>query len=183
MEDPVVAGDHHSYDRKFIQAWFDKGNKTSPLTRDVISRRLAPNQSLKTQIKEWVDDQLRGKADMQKLDKLKVKIFSAATSEEAISLVTQISDLVHASKFCLLPTSGVKKMTQLFEEFLTGQLRASLGVLAERCRKLDLAHGGQAFLQRSPLDQHVHHRFVKVFDPVEGAEGDAVDDVGDREHL
>jgi hypothetical protein len=31
MEDPVVAGDHHSYDRKFIQAWFDKGNTTSPL--------------------------------------------------------------------------------------------------------------------------------------------------------
>ena len=86
MEDPVVAGDHHSYDRKFIQAWFDKGNTTSPLTRAVISQHLAPNQSLKTQIKEWVDDQLRGKADMQKLDNLQVQIFRVSTSETALSL-------------------------------------------------------------------------------------------------
>ena len=80
MEDPVVAGDHHSYDRKFIQAWFDKGNATSPLTRDVISQHLAPNQSLKTLILEWVDDQLHGRADMQKLDNLKAKVFSVTTS-------------------------------------------------------------------------------------------------------
>jgi TPR repeat protein len=137
MEDPVVAGDHHSYDRKFIQAWFDKGNKTSPLTRDVISRRLAPNQSLKTQIKEWVDDQLRGKADMQKLDKLKVKIFSAATSEEAISLVTQISELVDASKFCLLPTSGVETLKELldFKLLVTDGLTALLVVLTDQCQE------------------------------------------------
>ena len=60
MVDPVVAGDHHSYERKFIQAWFDKGNTTSPLTRAVISQHLAPNQSVKTLIQEWVDDQLLG---------------------------------------------------------------------------------------------------------------------------
>ena len=94
MEDPVVAGDHHSYDRKFIQQWFDKGNRTSPLTRAVISQHLAPNQNLKTLIQEWVDDQLRGKADMQKLDLLKARIFSVTTSEEALSLVTQIRKLV-----------------------------------------------------------------------------------------
>ena len=104
MEDPVVAGDHHSYDRKFIQAWFDKGNTTSPLTRDVISQHLAPNQSLKTQILEWVDDQLLGKADMQKLKLLQADIFAVSTSEEALSIVTQIRVLVAGSKFCLLPT-------------------------------------------------------------------------------
>ena len=106
MEDPVVAGDHHSYERKFIQDWFDKGNTTSPLTRAVISQHLAPNQSLKTQIKEWVDDQLRGRADKQKLRSLQADIIAVTTSEEALSLVTQIRVLVASSKFCLLPTSG-----------------------------------------------------------------------------
>jgi hypothetical protein len=136
MEDPVVAGDHHSYDRKFIQAWFDKGNTTSPLTRAVISQHLAPNQSLKTLIQEWVDDQLRGKADMQKLKLLQAEIFAVSTSQDALSLVTQISDLVDVSKFCLLPTSGVETMTQLFgiKKLLSDQLGALLVVLADQCR-------------------------------------------------
>jgi TPR repeat protein len=136
MEDPVVAGDHHSYDRKFIQAWFDKGNTTSPLTRAVISQHLAPNQHLKTLIQEWVDDQLRGRADMQKLDALQAQIFRVTTSEEALSLVTQIRKLVNVSKFCLLPTSGVATLKDFItmKNLLTDEVSALLVVLSDQCR-------------------------------------------------
>jgi hypothetical protein len=136
MEDPVVAGDHHSYDRTFIQAWFDKGNATSPLTREVIPQLLAPNQSLKTQIQEWVDDQLRGRADAQKLNSLQGTLFAVTTSEEALSIVTQIRKLVADSNFCLLPTSGVETLKGLldFKQLMTGELTALLVVLTDQCR-------------------------------------------------
>ena len=136
MEDPVVAGDHISYDRKFIQAWFDKGKTTSPLTRAVISHHLAPNQNLKTQIKEWVDDQLRGRADMQKLKQLQAEIFAVSTSQEALSLVAQISDLVDASKFCLLPTSGVAHIRNSlqFSNVVSAEVSALLVVVNDQCQ-------------------------------------------------
>jgi hypothetical protein len=47
MADPVVAKDHHTYERTAIESWFDtcQGNTTSPLTRALISSEVTPNQS------------------------------------------------------------------------------------------------------------------------------------------
>ena len=47
MADPVVAKDHHTYERTAIESWFDttcQGNTTSPLTRALISLEVTPNQ-------------------------------------------------------------------------------------------------------------------------------------------
>ncbi|KAL3140196.1 hypothetical protein ABBQ38_004472 [Trebouxia sp. C0009 RCD-2024] len=54
MEEPVVAADGHTYDRAFIQQWFDKGNRTSPYTgARLLDLKLTPNYSIKSAISEW----------------------------------------------------------------------------------------------------------------------------------
>jgi hypothetical protein len=113
MDDPVQAADDEFYERGKIQEWFAQGNTISPVTDGAISQHLVPNQRLKTQIQEWVEDQMQEKVAMQKLDVLQAPIFRVSTSEEAASIVTQISELVNASTFVLLNSSGVETIRQL----------------------------------------------------------------------
>jgi serine/threonine protein kinase len=54
MSDPVVCVDGHSYERAAIQAWFDSGNKTSPLTNgNLLNLCLIPNNHLRSAIEEF----------------------------------------------------------------------------------------------------------------------------------
>lgn len=53
MEDPVVAKDGHSYERRAIEGWLEK-HTTSPMTNEALfSADLFPNHSLKSLILEW----------------------------------------------------------------------------------------------------------------------------------
>jgi hypothetical protein len=52
MDDPVVAMDGHTYERKAIATWFQMHN-TSPLTRAVIPTTLVPNVNLRGMIASW----------------------------------------------------------------------------------------------------------------------------------
>ena len=52
MEDPVVAEDGHTYERREIERWFES-HKNSPRTRQPMSQRLVPNLSLRSQIDEY----------------------------------------------------------------------------------------------------------------------------------
>ncbi len=36
MEDPVSTYDGHTYERRIITEWFQKGHMTSPITNDVM---------------------------------------------------------------------------------------------------------------------------------------------------
>ena len=148
MNDPVVAEDHHSYEHASIQKWFDLGHTTSPLTRVEISTRLTRNQSLKTQIQDWVEDQLRGKADMDTLRALQAGIFAVNTADEAMALVTQLIELVTASKFCLLPISEVANVKGYleFKQIGNDELRALLDVLVGQCQ-------GEIKLKRTKHDE------------------------------
>eukprot|EP01116_Phalansterium_solitarium_P017395 TRINITY_DN4273_c0_g1_i1.p1 TRINITY_DN4273_c0_g1~~TRINITY_DN4273_c0_g1_i1.p1 ORF type:complete len:1462 (-),score=497.96 TRINITY_DN4273_c0_g1_i1:123-4508(-) len=53
MQDPVIAADGFSYERKSIEAWFATGNKTSPLTNNPMGSTLNPNLKLKSEIRDW----------------------------------------------------------------------------------------------------------------------------------
>ena len=136
MNDPVKADDDELYDRKAIQDWFAQGNTISPVTHGAISQKLVPNQRLKTHIQEWVNDQLRERADMDKLGLLQVQIFRVSTSEGALSLLAQISELVNASTFCLLNSSGVETIRVVFESknMLSDEVSALLAVLEKQCQ-------------------------------------------------
>lgn len=52
--DPVLCSDGQVYERKMIERWFNKGNKTSPNTNAVlITQDLVPDIRLKSQIEAW----------------------------------------------------------------------------------------------------------------------------------
>lgn len=54
MENPVVVADGHSYEREFIDQWFKRGNRTSPLTNQPLDNfTLAPNLALKKAISDF----------------------------------------------------------------------------------------------------------------------------------
>jgi len=158
MEDPVVAQDHHSYERSAIQTWFDtcQGNTTSPLTRESMYTDLVPNQCLKAQIHDWVEDQLRGTADVAALQMLQGSLFTVETAEQALKLLRAIGDLVQQSKFCLLGSSGVARIQHSlrFSNVLTDQVSAMLVVLADHCQ--------DAIQVKREKHNEIHSKYVQL---------------------
>ena len=66
LEDPVVADDGQTYERKYIIEWMKKSN-TSPLTNEPFkSNDLKPNFMIKSQIENWKSklNELRNKLKM-----------------------------------------------------------------------------------------------------------------------
>ena len=133
MTDPVIARDTHSYERNALQEWFDSGNTTSPLTREIILPDLIPNQNLKTVISEWVEDQLQGRADLQQLTGLKGKLFSTLSKNDALALISRISTLVTSSTLCVLGERGIETMKVVLEHNLGHPIGTMLDELAAQC--------------------------------------------------
>jgi len=53
MSDPVMAADGHSYERSAIERWLAT-KSTSPMTGEALVHSfLAPNHTLRRQIREW----------------------------------------------------------------------------------------------------------------------------------
>ena len=64
MEDPVIAADGHSYERSDIEAWFNRGNDTSPKTGGALPHQfLTPNHNLRSAIQDFLAE-VRQFADM-----------------------------------------------------------------------------------------------------------------------
>lgn len=56
MEDPVVAADGHTYERKAIEKWIYEGNPTSPMTNDILDNKiLLPNINLRCLIHKFAN--------------------------------------------------------------------------------------------------------------------------------
>ena len=54
MEDPVMAADGHSYERKAIEEWIKRGKKTSPMTGAKLPHTLlTPNHNLRKAITDF----------------------------------------------------------------------------------------------------------------------------------
>jgi ADP-ribose pyrophosphatase YjhB (NUDIX family) len=57
MEDPVLAADGHSYERREIVRHFDLGRRTSPLTgAELPHTHLMPNHALKSAIQDFLHE-------------------------------------------------------------------------------------------------------------------------------
>ena len=62
MEDPVLTSDGFSFDKSSIQEWFNRGNKTNPLTGLALTNtNLLPNRPLKNLITEYIEKNPKGK--------------------------------------------------------------------------------------------------------------------------
>ncbi|GLJ32880.1 hypothetical protein SUGI_0662210 [Cryptomeria japonica] len=56
MKDPVIVATGQTYDRLFIQKWFDSGHKTCPKTQQVLPHIiLTPNYVLRSLIAQWCE--------------------------------------------------------------------------------------------------------------------------------
>ena len=59
MYDPVFATDGFTYERHAIEEWL-KNHKTSPMTNlKLASKTLTPNNSLRSEISAYMDEQRR----------------------------------------------------------------------------------------------------------------------------
>ena len=57
MEDPCIAADGHSYERRAITDWFARGNNTSPKTGGRLPHtHLTPNHNLKSAIRDFLEE-------------------------------------------------------------------------------------------------------------------------------
>ena len=57
MEDPCIAADGHSYERRAIKDWFARGKRTSPKTgAQLDDTRLFPNHALKSAIQDFLEE-------------------------------------------------------------------------------------------------------------------------------
>ncbi|EEF28886.1 U-box domain-containing protein 9 [Ricinus communis] len=58
MKDPVILATGQTYDRPFIQKWLRAGNRTCPLTQQVLSHTvLTPNHLIREMISQWCKNQ------------------------------------------------------------------------------------------------------------------------------
>ncbi|WCJ37910.1 U-box domain-containing protein 9 [Euphorbia peplus] len=58
MTDPVILATGQTYDRPFIQKWLKAGNRTCPLTQQVLSHTLlTPNHLIREMILQWCKSQ------------------------------------------------------------------------------------------------------------------------------
>eukprot|EP00931_Biecheleriopsis_adriatica_P012430 TRINITY_DN113570_c0_g1_i1.p1 TRINITY_DN113570_c0_g1~~TRINITY_DN113570_c0_g1_i1.p1 ORF type:complete len:148 (+),score=17.55 TRINITY_DN113570_c0_g1_i1:65-508(+) len=65
MEDPVVAADGSSYERRAIEQWLQSGRSTSPLTNLPLSHHtLIPNNALRS----LIQDVMRRLPDAERID-------------------------------------------------------------------------------------------------------------------
>ena len=56
MDDPVVASDGFTYNRKNFDGWINMGKRVSPTTNaQLVDLNVVPNYSLKSRISEWRD--------------------------------------------------------------------------------------------------------------------------------
>lgn len=85
--DPVIAMDGHTYDRHCIQQWFDSGNNTSPMTREVIGHTLIINHTMRSELTD---------AGRQ-IVSLNTVITTKNTSPVRITLVLDISGSMDSS--------------------------------------------------------------------------------------
>ncbi|KAL0369444.1 UNVERIFIED_CONTAM: U-box domain-containing protein 9 [Sesamum angustifolium] len=54
MRDPVIIATGQTYDKPFIQKWLKAGNRTCPLTQQVLSHTvLTPNHLIREMITQW----------------------------------------------------------------------------------------------------------------------------------
>jgi len=138
MVDPVVASDGFTYEREAIEKWINEGKTTSPMTQEEMDTTLIPNQVMKTQIQEWVEENTSLSGLQKQLKQLQGPLFTASSSKEVLKAIGLISELVIRSKlseFCVLSPTDIQKMRQ-FIEFsgnLSPAIFNALNTLEQQC--------------------------------------------------
>ncbi|KAM1095880.1 hypothetical protein EV1_010747 [Malus domestica] len=138
MADPVVLATGETFDRPFIQRWFNEGHRTCPQTKQVISHTvLTPNHLVREMVSQWcreheielpkpvqdIDEQLVTNADRGCLNSLLEKMSSSLSDQKAaakqLRLLTKRS-----SSFRALFGESTETIPQLLNPLSPGQVDA-----------------------------------------------------------
>lgn len=134
MKDPVTLSTGITYDRESIETWIDSGNRTCPITNQVlVSLEPIPNHAIRRMIQDWcVEKRSFGieriptpripVSPMDALDILK-NIASASTQGDrvgCIESVAKVKSLARESdrnKRCFVTHGAGSALSSAFEEF------------------------------------------------------------------
>ena len=139
MVDPVMASDGFTYERSKIEQWLRNGNRASPMTRKEMNITLTPNQSLKTLIQEWIEENTSLRGLRKQLKALHGPLVMASSPKEVLDAIVMIGELVTRSKsinICILSPNGVEKMKRLLfvtEGNLSEEVTNALNTLKQQC--------------------------------------------------
>ncbi|MEY3177808.1 MAG: hypothetical protein RJB42_49 [Bacteroidota bacterium] len=139
MQDPVVAADGHSYERKAIEKWFalSHGNKSPSTGAPLESKKLFPNHALKVMITEW------NPLGHNKPDELATK-----TAKDIASFVKKEFE---KNKHLLTPEEGAKDKHIVAILGNTGAGKSTLiNLLAGK--KLVISSDGEDYVLEDPTD-------------------------------
>ncbi|KAL5562186.1 hypothetical protein UlMin_031933 [Ulmus minor] len=121
MRDPVIVSTGQTYDRPFIQKWLKAGNRTCPLTQQVLSHTiLTPNHLIREMISQWCKD--RGIELPDHVPYINEDALTAADRDYFLSLLGKMSkslpDQTQAAKELRLLTKRMPSFRALFGESL-----------------------------------------------------------------
>ncbi|XAR60914.1 Ubiquitin--protein ligase [Bertholletia excelsa] len=119
MKDPVIVATGQTYDRPFIQRWIKSGNRTCPITQQVLSHTLlTPNILIREMICQWCKS--RGIQVPDPLQYSNEEGLTEADREHFISLLEKMSktltDQKEAAKELRSLTKRIPSFRALFGE-------------------------------------------------------------------
>ena len=108
------------------------------MTQKIMDTRLTPNQAIKTQIQEWVEENTGLRGLQKQLKSLHGPLVTASSPKEALDAIVVIGKLVTRSKLvniCILSPNGVGKMRRLIdtEGNLSKEVTNALDTLEQQC--------------------------------------------------
>ncbi|EXB84496.1 U-box domain-containing protein 9 [Morus notabilis] len=121
MRDPVVVSTGQTYDRPFIQKWLKAGNRTCPLTKQVLSHtNLIPNHLIREMISQWC--KCRGIELSDPLHYINEEGITEADRDHFLSLLGKMSSSLpeqkEAAKELRMLTKRMPSFRALFGESL-----------------------------------------------------------------
>ena len=137
MIDPVIASDGYTYEREAVQKWL-KTKSTSPMTNEQMDDRLTTNQIIKTQIKEWLDENTCLHGLRKQLEALHGAVAMASTPTETLDALGVIGKLVSRAKeenICILSPKGVGNLRLIIKAThnLSEEVTNALNTLEQQC--------------------------------------------------
>ncbi|GMH25827.1 hypothetical protein Nepgr_027670 [Nepenthes gracilis] len=119
MRDPVIIATGQTYDRHFIQGWLKAGNRTCPVTQQVLSHTLlTPNTLVMEMISEWYEN--RGIKFSNAVHCLNEDGVTKADQHHFFSLIQKMSSTIleqkSAAKELRLLTKKIPSYRALFGE-------------------------------------------------------------------
>ncbi|XP_073039283.1 U-box domain-containing protein 9-like isoform X1 [Primulina eburnea] len=119
MRDPVIIATGQTYDRPFIQKWLKSGNRTCPVTQQVLSHTiLTPNHLIREMTAQWCKD--HGFRLPDSVQYTNEEVLTEADRIHFISLLEKMSSTVpkqkEAAKELRLLTKQMPSFRALFGE-------------------------------------------------------------------